>query len=90
MSERDVIDIREYAVVLEAFLRYEPIWELFLYLDSLDIKKQVFVEEAHAETVVKFGPLKLYFIEMCPAGISEINFGIKNLRGNKYLFISLL
>ena len=34
--------------------------------------------EALTETVVKFGPLKLYFIEMWPAGISEINLGIKN------------
>ena len=26
----------------------------------------------HAETVAKFGPFKLYFIEMCPAAMSEI------------------
>ena len=36
-----------------------------------------FVADAQAETVVKFGPLKLYFMEMCPAGISEMSFGIK-------------
>ena len=38
---------------------------------------QYVVEEAQAATVVKFGPLKPYFIEICPAGISEMSFGIK-------------
>ena len=36
------------------------------------------MEEAKAETVVKFGPLKLYLIEICPTGISEISLGMKN------------
>ena len=35
------------------------------------------VEEAHADTVVKLGPLNLYLIDICPAGMSEINLGIK-------------
>jgi len=33
------------------------------------------VEEAHAETVAKFGPLKPYFIEIDPAAISAIILG---------------
>jgi hypothetical protein len=37
-----------------------------------------FVEDAHAETVVKLGPLNPYFMDMWPAGISEISFGMKN------------
>ena len=36
-----------------------------------------FVEEAQAETVVKFGPLKPNLIEICPEAISAIIFGIK-------------
>ena len=36
------------------------------------------VEEAQAETVVKFGPRRFHFIEMCPAAMSAIIFGMKN------------
>lgn len=37
-----------------------------------------FVEVAQADTVAKFGPLKPYFIDIIPAAISVINFGMKN------------
>ena len=36
------------------------------------------MEDAQAETVAKFGPLKPYFIEICPGAISIIILGIKN------------
>jgi hypothetical protein len=36
-----------------------------------------FEPEAHADTVAKFGPLKLYLIAIKPGHISGINLGIK-------------
>ncbi|MNY82781.1 hypothetical protein D3C86_2250900 [compost metagenome] len=36
-----------------------------------------FVDDAQAETVVKFGPLSPYFIEIKPPAISAIIFGMK-------------
>src|SRR6195952_1691906 len=36
------------------------------------------LDEAQAETVVKFGPRKPYLMEICPGAISAIIFGIKN------------
>src|ERR1700712_5917533 len=35
------------------------------------------LDEAQAETVVKFGPRKPYLIEICPGAISAIILGIK-------------
>ena len=35
-------------------------------------------EDAQAETVAKFGPLKPYFMEIIPGAMSEIIFGMKN------------
>ena len=35
-------------------------------------------DDAQAETVAKFGPLKPCLIEICPGAISAIIFGMKN------------
>jgi hypothetical protein len=36
------------------------------------------VDVAQADTVVKFGPIKPYLIEIQPEAMSTITFGIKN------------
>ena len=43
----------------------------------LNASARAFVEEAQADVVAKLGPWKPYIIDMCPAAMSAIIFGMK-------------
>ena len=56
--------------------RYDEIGFAQTYIVYASMR--AWVEDAHADTIPKLGPRKPYIMDICPAAMSAIIFGIKN------------